>query len=360
MVAGVILSGQATPCAWLPYMPPTRLAQSAERQVVRWLDNERIDYTSLYGPAVMRALRHWGPHVLKLALDTSLLFNRYCMIRISILFRGRAVPLVTRVIKHASAQVSTEQLKPILAEARGIILAAGISKVRFLADRGFCDVDLMDLLSQCGWSYIIRIKSSLLLCAAGGQRLCKVGEVSLQVGEVKCFHNIRLTGQKYGPVHVALARPAHTQEVWQVVSNEPTNLDTLEAYSERFGIEESFLDDKSGLFQLEESKFRDEGKLERLCLILSFATLFLATEGDAYVAEGKRRLVDPHWERGISYLKIGMNRVKQALSWGQKVFHRVALVGGPDPEPLGKRKKKCPDPFACFNRIWTLVSHPLS
>ncbi len=40
------------------------------------------------------------------ALDTSMLWNTYCLIRISVIYRGRAVPLVWRVIEHGSAAVS--------------------------------------------------------------------------------------------------------------------------------------------------------------------------------------------------------------------------------------------------------------
>ncbi|WP_415831326.1 transposase, partial [Deinococcus frigens] len=208
MVTGLLLSQRSSIPAWLPYIHSrATFAQSSERRVRRWLENPAIDPTSIYGPLVTRALRDWGGQTLILALDTSVLFEKFCLIRVSVLFRGRAVPLVSRVLEHSSAQVSTEHLLPVLAEVKGLLDFVGIHQVRLLADRGFCDTDLLAWLRFCRWHYRIRIKSNLILAAPDGQRLCKVNDVQLAPRESRCFHNITLTGQRFGPVHVALARP---------------------------------------------------------------------------------------------------------------------------------------------------------
>jgi hypothetical protein len=60
--------------------------------------------------------------------------------------------------------------------------------------------------------------------------------------------------------------------------------------------------------------------LSRLCLVLAIATVYLTLQGTAVVAQGKRRWVDPHWERGNSYLRIGWNWVKTALARGWPLF----------------------------------------
>jgi len=56
---------------------------------------------------VMRALSGWSDH-LYLALDTTILWNRYCMIHLSVVCCGRAVPLLWRVLEHRSATVAFE------------------------------------------------------------------------------------------------------------------------------------------------------------------------------------------------------------------------------------------------------------
>lgn len=356
MVTGLLLSGRASLPAWLPHFHSSAtFAQSSERRCRRWLENPAIDPTGIYGPLVTRALRDWGGQLLVLALDTSVLFEKFCLIRVSVLFRGRAVPLVSRVIPHPSAQVSTAQLLPVLAEVKGLLDFLGRQEVRLLADRGFCDTELMAWLRVCGWHYRIRIKSSLILAAPDGRRRCKVGEVRLAPRETRYFHNVALTGQHFGPVHVALGRPMDGPEPWQVVSSEPTGIETFAEYGQRFQIEEGFLDDKSGLFQLEDAKLRDATSLERLVLVLSVATLLLVSEGLQAVHRGARRVVDPHWQRGLSYLKIGLRAMQYALSRGQAVFTRLTLQGGPDPQPLGPRKRPRPAPLLTLEVGWKLV-----
>jgi len=48
----------------------------------------------------------WVGKRLYVALDTSMLWNTYCMIRLSAIYGGRAVPLAWKVIEHGSAAVS--------------------------------------------------------------------------------------------------------------------------------------------------------------------------------------------------------------------------------------------------------------
>lgn len=361
MVAGLLLSGQTSLPSWLPHVHSrATFAQSTERRFRRWLENPAIDPVSIYGPLVTRALRDWGAHTLILALDTTVLFEKFCLIRVSVLFRGRAVPLVSRVLEHHSAQVSTAALLPVLAEVKGMLDFLGLHEVRLLADRGFCDTELMAWLQVCGWHYRIRIKSSLVLGAPDGQRLCKVGEVKLSPRETRLFHNVTLTGRQFGPVHVALGRPTDGPEQWQVVSDQPTSIDTFTEYGQRFQIEEGFLDEKSGLFGLEASKLRDAASLERLILVLAVATLLLVSEGVEVVRHGDRRVVDPHWTRALSYLKIGLRAVRYALSRGRSVFARLTLPGGSDPEPLRPRKRPPSTPPTLLEVGWKLVFRPLS
>ena len=57
----------------------------------------------------------------------------------------------------------------------------------------------------------------------------------------------------FGQVNIALARDLISGELWHIVSDQPTSLQTFREYGERFDIEEEFLDEKSNGFQLEKS-----------------------------------------------------------------------------------------------------------
>ncbi len=152
-------------------------------------------------------------------------------------------------------------------------------------------------------------------------------------GQACFWHRLCITEKHYGPVHLAIARAWQGQDVWYVLSDEPTTNKTFEEYGLRFDIEENFLDDKSNGFQLESSLIRSAQALTRLCFVLAMTTLYLVAQGTEVVKQGKRRWVDPHWFRGQSYLKIGWNWVKLALSRGLDLITTMHLSSDCDPEP---------------------------
>lgn len=108
------------------------------------------------------------------------------------------------------------------------------------------------------------------------------------------FQNVRIhKTDPYGSVYLALGRECISGEVWYIVSDEPTTLQTFREYGLRFDIEESFLDDKSNGFELESGEIRSAPALSRLCLVLAKAQLYLTAQGTQVVAQGKRRWAYP-------------------------------------------------------------------
>lgn len=338
MMMGLICSKTVSLGAWTPFVVSrAQYAQSVVRRFSRWLDNNRLKVEPLYGPLIEKALEGWMGKRVSVALDTSMLWNTYCLIRLSVIYRGRAVPLGWRVIEHGSAMVSFETYKALLDEAKTRLPLACV--VVFLADRGFADTQLMSHLKGLGWHWRIRITSNFWIHPSHLAPF-QVGEIDLQPGHMSFWQGVSMTDKRFGPVHLAMARPLGSDEYWYVISDEAAELKTLEEYGLRFDIEENFLDDKSNGFQLESSRMRSAEALERLCFVLAMTTLYLVSVGTSVVKQGKRRLVDPHWFRGSSYLKIGWNWVNYALNRACELITTVYLSSEPDPEPAMASKKQ--------------------
>ena len=139
---------------------------------------------------------------------------------------------------------------------------------------------------------------------------------------------------------VAIGRDPISGQQWLVATNEPATLQTFREYSSRFQIEEELLDEKSNGFQLERSEVRSVIALSRLCFVLAIATLLLTVQGQEVVSSGKRRVVDCHWQRGNSYLRIGWNWFKGIFHHGWHLFPTIALQGQLDPDPAFASKKQ--------------------
>ncbi len=357
MIVGLIESKVISLPEWAPFVDSrATYAQSTVRRFSRWLNNKRIKVSEIYGPIIQEAIAEWEDKIIYLALDTSMLWDQFCHIRISIIYRGRAVPLVWKTIEHGSSTVGLESYRDLLDKAAKLL--PGDCAVVFLADRGFADTNLMEYLSQTlHWHWRIRIKSSFLVYRRNRRR-CKISSIKLKRGQARFWHHVYITDKRFGPVHLALAKPHGTKEDWLIVSDQPTDLSTFDEYGLRFDIEENFLDDKSSGFQLESSLIRSAEALSRLCLVLAVATLFLVCQGTEVVESGKRRWVDAHWFRGNSYLKIGWKWVRRALIKGFALIAQLRLFTLHDPDPAIASLKQAKEHIVRFSSVHLEVFLP--
>ncbi len=331
-VVGLLLEKAISLTVWATVIQGrAQWAASRYRRLHRWMHNEKVTPHTIYAPLVQAALARWTEVCIYVALDTSVLWNKFVLVRLSLIYRGRAIPLAWTVLVHPSARVAFVDYRDVL--YRAAELFAPGQRIVLLADRGFCDVELLLALKQLGWHYRIRAKQSLTVYRAGRHKGCPVERMLPGRGQARFVQHVLLTHRQIGPVYVALAWPAAGSDPWIVISDEPTELSTFDEYGLRFDIEENFLDDKSGAFQVQESEIRSASALSRLFLVLAVATLYLVSTGEQVVRIQLRRVVDTHWERGLSYLQIGWRWIRRCLAQGMPVPDCVALSPDPDPEP---------------------------
>jgi hypothetical protein len=336
MVNGLILSGQLSLSAWEPYVHSRATqAQSFERRWHRFLINARVSATAIYLPLVLVALNGWGRSRLYLALDTTLLWDQYCMIHLSVVCCGRAVPLLWRVLEHESASVAFNEYQGVLRKARWVLRQH--PDIMLLADRGFANHELLRWLRRSGWHYCLRLPCDVLL--HGTQKYLRtVGQLYPPVGEAKFYRNVGLWQDGKHRCNLVLATVKGAKDSWAVVTDEVPSLNTLWQYALRFRVEELFLDSKSGAFQLEDSRLRSAAALERLYLVAAVALLYATTQGLAVEMTGLRQQVDPHWHRGISYLKIGVRWLQGVVNKGRQLLFPQPLPAI-DPEPCFASKR---------------------
>jgi len=172
-------------------------------------------------------------------------------------------------------------------------------------------------------------------------------------GQAHFYQGVHILGENIGPVNIAVANPQGNEEPWYIISDGLTCVTTLDEYALRFDIEEGFLDDKSGGFQLESTRLDDPKAIARLFLILAVATLHFTSVGVEVVNQDKRRWVDTHWDRGMSYLKIGWRWLRQQFRKNWPVLPPFRLDPKPDPEPAIASRRKAAEPkrqwlVSCF------------
>jgi len=212
MMGGLICSKTVSLGAWTPFVvSPAQDAQSLVRRFRRWLAKNRRTVEPLYGPLIEQAVVGGVGKRMSVAVDTSMLWATYCLIRLSVIDRGRAVPLVWRVIEHGSAAVSFETYQDLVHEAKSRFPC--VCQVIFLADRSFADTPLMGHLRALGWHCRMRITSTFWISPSPLAPF-QVGASALKPGHMSGWQEGSITDKPFGPVPWAVARPVGSDEYW--------------------------------------------------------------------------------------------------------------------------------------------------
>jgi hypothetical protein len=318
MVAGLLLSQTICFDRWKDVLPLGHcLASSWQRRAQRWLSNERIAVEALYGPLILWAIQHWQKpgQSLHLALDTTMLWNRCCVVVLSVVAHGRAIPLLWRTLEHPSASVSAAVSIALLEKADQLL--AGFSAITLLADRGFPSAELLGWFEgRSCWRYVMRLRADTWIHGTAAPMGCEVRRLRLPRGYCRGFRDVSLWAEGSQKANLLLAFPTGlaVAEPWYLVSNAEPALDLVWAYGQRFCCEQLFRDQKSGIFQLESSGLRDPQRIDRLLLVVAIAVLVSSLQGYAVSLAGERRRVDPHWQRGLSFVRIGLKWLQQFVA----------------------------------------------
>lgn len=212
MVSALICSGQLSLPAWESYVPSRATkAQSVERRWQPFLVNVRVRVTALYVPLVLAALSEWKGHRLYLALDTTVLWDRFCMIHLSVVCCGRAVPLLWRDLEHDSATVAFSEYQVMLRKARWLLRHH--DDVMLLADRGFANHELMNWLRSSRWHYCLRLPCDVLL--HGPRRYpATVGSIYPPLGEARLYRHVGFWADGIHRCNLVLAMVVGAKDSW--------------------------------------------------------------------------------------------------------------------------------------------------
>jgi hypothetical protein len=83
---------------------------------------------------VSQALSQWGSERMYLSLDTTVVWNCFCIVWVGVVYRGRTVPIAWRVVAQASSTVRLWTIQRVLRQTARV-LPEGVVVV-LLADRG--------------------------------------------------------------------------------------------------------------------------------------------------------------------------------------------------------------------------------
>jgi hypothetical protein len=307
-IAAILQAQSACLSHWLPYLSHRNCAARSHLERLNYfVNNSKITAETFYMPLLQQFLQGWEGMDLTLTLDTSVLWDQYCLIEVCLIWGGRSIPLGQTVLEHGSATVGFEDYRPVLETTLNLLPPR--CQVTILADRGFEHGAFIRWLRQHHWSWAIRAKSDLNVTLSNGSTH-SVAALLPPLEEAYLFENVTILQDIN--CHLATAHLSLEGEAWAVISDRPPSLQTFELYGQRFGgIELHFKDYKSAGFDLIRSHLRDAQALRCLLMLLAAATLIAISMALVVVDDGRRKTIDWHSQRGLSFLQLGLREIQR-------------------------------------------------
>ena len=167
ILAAILQSGSGVMGKWIPYLAHrTCQARAHLERFSYFLHNQQITAERFYQPILRPIVSAFAGEAVLLTLDTSMMWDQFCLIEVCLVWGGRSFTLAQTVLDHGSATVGFEQYQPVLECAKHLLPQH--CQVTLLADRGFEHSQLIHWLNQQGWSWAIRVKSNLQVTLTRG------------------------------------------------------------------------------------------------------------------------------------------------------------------------------------------------
>jgi len=286
-------------------------AKHAIKQVDRFFSNTGVDVWTLFAS--------WVPFVIGsrpeivVALDWTD-FDRDDQATIALYLitkHGRATPLLWKSVVKSDLQGWRNEHEDALLQRFAEVVPAG-TKVTVLADRGFGDQALYELLKeQLGLDFIVRFRGIVKVTTAEGETKSALAWTPNN-GRTLLLRGARVTraGRELGAVVCLKAKGM--KEAWHLATShtDRTGAEIVKLYSKRFTIEESFRDVKNLRFEmgLTDTRISSPDRRDRILLVGAIAAALLTLLGAAgeAVGEDRRMKANTSKERTHSLLNQGL------------------------------------------------------
>lgn len=237
---------------------------------------------------------------------------------------GRTTPLVWKTVTDEELTGHRNDHEDSLLIQFRRMLPETVREVVILADRGFGDIALYQLLRELGFHFLIRFRGCITVQDSEGTRARGRDWVPSN-GRARLLQGAQVTSKRYTLTAVVAVKKRRMKEEWLLASSLSWSADELvRLYGKRFTIEENFRDEKDPRFGLGtlNVRFQKPQRRDRFMLVLAMAMALLTLLGAAGERMGLDRLLRANtvqrrthslFRQGREYLRGALGKMKNAL-----------------------------------------------
>jgi hypothetical protein len=196
---------------------------------------------------------------------------------------GRATPMVWQTVQKSELRGRRTGIEHALIERLHGWLDPEL-QVELLADRGFGDQKLYELLMLYGWDFTIRFRGNIRVENADGEAR-SANEWVLPTGRALRIRNAKVTDDRFEVPSVVVVKAKGMKQSWCLVTSRKdfTASQVVKRYGRRFSIEETFRDTKDLHFGLglKATHIAKPERRDRMLLLVAMAHALLTLLGAA-------------------------------------------------------------------------------
>ena len=297
------------------YLPIEGTLRNAQQRLERFLQNPAVAPRQWYKSIARRLLQNADWRAIELVMDATDLGDRFPMLWVALCYKGRAFPILWRMLPQQGCSEWTEQ-QALLNQVAALLPRA--ARVTLLADREYGSADLMRWCGQQHWHFCLRLKCNRWARLASGHAF-QMRELPLRPGA--SWYEDAISLDDLPGVRLSLSCGWSTldpnDEAWYIVSDKPAGRARLNDYAHRFWIEEMFRDVKEQGFRLEKTRLRDPERVSRLVFCVCVAYVWMVRLGNQIEGTYQQRQVDRPKKRQLSLFQMGVRYLKRMLTLRQ-------------------------------------------
>jgi hypothetical protein len=329
LLAGLFLSGSVHLSKIANKIPTEATLPSATRRLSRLLDNAAVRVRAWYELLARRLLecQAKGQGEIRLIVDGSKVGFGHRLLMVGLAYRQRALPIAWSWVCSEKGHSSSYKQRALLEYVHKQLLAEETpakQRVLVVGDSEFGAIATLEQLEEWGWYYVMRQKSSHLVCQQQQQQQQwrPLGEMIERAGERVWLEGVLLSPSYAHRRNLLLYWKRGEKEPLLLATNLPTPRQSLLAYKKRMWIEEMFADLKGQGFDLESTHLRRFERLSRLTLAVALLYVWLVENGAQAIKGGQRRLVERPDRRDYSVFRLGCNMLERCLAQVTEPFTR--------------------------------------
>lgn len=308
LISGIVGSRRTNYPQIASKVPDRAKPESRVKRISRFINEGDEKQAVHLMPFAGLLMSNLAERTLVLVMDGSEVGRGCLALMLSVLYRGRALPIAWLVIAAKKGHFSQERHLQVVSAVQELIPPG--ADVVFLGDGEFDGTQLQARLADFGWQYACRTSSNTILYA---EEEFSFQDLLLQPDMCLSMPDVLFTRQRFGPVlAIAWWRKGYQEPIYLVTNFELTQ-EACYWYQKRFKIETFFSDQKSRGFHLHKSHLSNPARLARLMLAACLAYLWIVYLGVWSIQKNLHTVIHRTDRCDLSLFQLGLRLIDHLL-----------------------------------------------